>query len=690
MIFPPPWAFPVFADRAINAKLYCPHPSVTTEDFAISNPPPSQTAFDRALGFLRAGQMDTAANICREELSIEPKDDKLRTLYGMVLSRQNRFAEAETELRDVLSRRPDIAKVHRELAHALIAQGRNEEAIAGYKRVVELTPERPDAYRDLILAYKTLGRMNEAYEALEASFELDSNRRELILALEQRHVGDIGKAENICREILRKDPGNFNAPRLLGMLAEELGEHKLSIQMLRDTIKLEPRFFGAYIDLSRELMEADELEECQAVLQTAIKLQPELALPYALLGYLHIRAGRFEEAAEVFKTALEKQADHGASLAGLGLALKTIGRQEDAVETYRDCIKAFPAFGDAYWSLANLKTYRFSDDEIATMEEKVDDESLIEERRANFNYALGKAYEDRGNYDQAFDRYDRGAKLRRSNESYDPLVLSTAHDEIIKTITPEVLQLNKGHGDPDPAPIFIVGLPRSGSTLIEQILASHSQVDGTHELPELPRIIDAMNLQKPNGVGYPQALLHYGEDLATLGHQYIALTRRYRGDASFFTDKLPNNFASIGLIKLILPNAKVVNARRHPLDSCMGCYKQLFYNAQAFTYDLVELGKYYLEYQRMMDYWHEILPGKVLDVHYEDMVADQEIQTRRLLEHCGLPWEDNCLRFYETDRAVVTASSEQVRQPIYSDSIHSWRRFEKHLGPLIELLEPLL
>jgi len=437
-------------------------------------------------------------------------------------------------------------------------------------------------------------------------------------------------------------------------------------------------------------METDELEECHEVLQTAIKLQPELALPYSMMGYLHNKAGRFEKAAEVFKIALEKQADHGASLAGLGHALKTIGRQEEAVETYRNCIKAFPDFGDAYWALANLKTYRFRDDEIAAMDEKVDNESLDSEARANFNYSLGKAYEDRGDYDQAFERYDRGAKLRRSNENDDPVRPETPHVEIMETITSELFQQNKDYGDPDPAPIFIVGLPRSGSTLIEQILASHSQVDGTHELPDLPHIINAIDQQKPNGVGYPQALLHYGEVLATIGRQYIVRTRRYRGDAPFFTDKMPGNFASVGLIALILPKAKVINARRYPLDSCMSCYKQLFYKGQRFTYDLVELGKYYLEYQRMMDYWHEILPGKVLDVQYEQLVADQESQTRRLLEHCGLPWEDNCLRFYETDRAVVTASSEQVRQPIYSMSVNSWRRFEKHLGPLIEVLEPLL
>ncbi len=556
--------------------------------------------------------------------------------------------------------------------------------------MVELTPEIPVAYRDLSMAYKTLGRMNEAYEVLEASFKLGPDREELELAIQHIRTGDFGNAENLCREVLRKNPTSVNATRLLGVLAAELGKQKLTIQMLRNSIKLEPRFFGAYIDLAGELMEADELEECHAVLQEAINLRPELALPRTLLGILHNKAGRFEEAAEVFKAVLEKQPDHGVSLNGLGHALKTIGRGEEAVETYRHCIKASPAFGEAYWGLANLKTFRFSDDEIATMEEHVDDENLLEESRINLNYSLGKAYEDRGNYDLAFDRYNRGAKLRWSDESYEPVHTQTDHEEIIKTITPEVLQQNKGHGDPDPAPIFIVGLPRSGSTLIEQILASHSQVDGTHELSDLPHAINAINQQKPEGLGYPQALLVYGEALATIGRQYIASTRRYRGDAPFFTDKMPGNFASVGLIALILPNAKIINARRHPLDSCMGCYKQLFYRGQKFTYDLVKLGEYYLAYQRMMDYWHEILPGKVLDVQYEEMVADQENQTRRLLEHCGLPWEDNCLRFYETDRAVVTASSEQVRLPIYSRSVNSWRRFEKHLGPLIEVLEPLL
>jgi len=631
-----------------------------------------------------------AADLCRDVLGDQPQDDKIRVLLGTVLVRQNKFGQAEKELRDVISRWPDIPKANRELGNALIAQGKGDEAIACYKRVIELTPDDPVAHRDLSMALRSLNRSEESKQALDESFRLDPDREELVVAAEHQRAGRFGKAENICREILRKDPINVNATRLLGTVAAELGKHKLAARMLRNTVKMEPEFFGAWVDLARALLEIEELDECHEVLQKAIKLRPELVLPRMLLGNLYNKTGRFEEAVDAFKIALEKQPDHGGSLAGLGHALKTIGRQDEAVETYRNCIKAFPAFGEAYWSLANLKTFRFSDDEIANMEKNVDNEELREETRVNFNCALGKAYEDRGDYDQAFYRYDLGSKLRRPNESYDPVQTETVHDQIIKTITPELLQQNEGHGDPDNSPIFIVGLPRSGSTLVEQILASHSQVDGTHELADLPRVIRTINQQRPEGASYPEALLHYGDQLAELGSQYLESTRRHRGDSPFFTDKMPNNFASIGLISLILPNAKIVNARRHPLDSCMGSYKQLFYKGQSFTYDLVELGEYYLEYQRLMDHWDEILPGKVLDVHYENMVSDQEVQTRRLIEHCQLPWEDGCLRFYETDRAVVTASSEQVRQPIHSKSINSWRRFETHLDPLIEVLEPLL
>lgn len=646
--------------------------------------------FDLALGYLKSREFQMAADLCRDALTEQPRDDKIRVLLATVLVRQNRFEQAEQELRDVISRFPEIPKAHRELGNALIAQGKGDEAIACYKRVIELTPDSAAAHRDLAMAYKTLGRADDAERALDDSFELDPERKELVMAVEHQRAGEFGKAENICREILRRDPRNVNATRMLGLLARDLGKTRLSARMLRNAVKLAPDFFGARLDLARALIEIDELDECEKLLQDSIRMQPDLPATYSLLGNLYSKRGQFDQAVETFESALKIQPNHGASLAAMGHALKTIGRQEQSIDTYRDCIAKHPEFGEAYWALANLKTFRFSEDEVATMESHIENDKLSDETRVNFNYSLGKAYEDRGEYDQAFACYDRGNGLRRPHEKYDPVQTEVVHDQLIETITPELVEANKGNGEPDPAPIFIVGLPRSGSTLIEQILASHSQVDGTHELPDLAKVIKAINEQGPQGEGYPQALRHYGKELGEMGRQYLEWTERYRKGAPRFTDKMPNNFASIGLIALILPNARVVNARRHPLDSCMGCYKQLFYKGQSFTYDLVELGEYYLEYERIMEHWNEILPDMVIDIHYEDMVSDQENQTRRLIEHCDLPWEDDVLRFYETDRAVITASSEQVRQPIYSKSVNSWRRFEAHLEPLIEVLEPLL
>jgi tetratricopeptide (TPR) repeat protein len=649
-----------------------------------------QATFDRALASLQDGETQTTVELCLKELSDRPQNGKMRVLLGTALVRQHEFAAAEEELRQVIATWPDIPKAHRELGNALFGQGRGEEAIQCYERIVQLTPDKSVAHFDLSMALSKLGREQEAQQALEESFRLDPDRKELLTAAQHQRVGHFAKAEEIYRDVLRRDPTNVSATRLLGSVATEMGRYKLAERLLRNAVKLAPGFFGAWADLARTLIEKEEFDEGHKALEQAIALEPELPYPRMLLGNLLTKAGRYEEAADAFKIALQKQPDHGGSLAGLGHALKTIGRQDEAIQTYRDCIKAYPAFGEAYWSLANLKTFRFSDNEIATMEQYVDNDKLLIESRVNLNFALGKAYEDQDDFERAFSRYDQGNALRRPNESYDPVQTEVIHDRIIETVTPTLLKENENAGDPSTAPIFIVGLPRSGSTLVEQILASHSDVDGTHELPDLPRVIRTINQERPQGDSYPEALLHYGKELARLGQQYLESTRRHRGHNPFFTDKMPNNFASIGLIALTLPNAKIVNARRHPLDSCMGSFKQLFYKGQAFTYDLVELGEYYLEYCRMMDYWHELLPGKVLDVHYEQMVTDQENQTRRLLEHCQLPWQDRCLRFYETERAVNTASSEQVRQPIYSGSIHSWRRFETRLGPLIEVLEPLL
>ena len=409
-------------------------------------------------------------------------------------------------------------------------------------------------------------------------------------------------------------------------------------------------------------------------------------------GNILTKAQRHEESLAAYQQALDVNEHSVGALAGMGHVLKTIGRSEESIEAYRQCIKKHPAYGEAYWSLANLKTFEFDSEEVEVMQAMVEREHIPDEPKVNFFLSIGKHFENEKDFDKAFEHYRLGNELRRAHEIYDPVQTQVVHDRIIEVFNSEFLQERESWGDPDASPILVVGLPRSGSTLIEQILASHSMVEGTMELPDLARIISSLSKREKKGrIEYPEAMLKLDEDsIRDLGRSYIESTSRFRSDKVYFIDKMPNNFPSIGFLHLILPNAKVINARRHPLDSCMGSYKQLFYKGQSWSYDQFEIGQYYLQYQRIMDHWHDVLPGKVLDVHYEDMVADQENQTRRLLEHLGLPWEDQVLRFYETERAVNTASSEQVRQPIYTKALNHWRNYESQLEELIEILEPLL
>ena len=342
--------------------------------------------------------------------------------------------------------------------------------------------------------------------------------------------------------------------------------------------------------------------------------------------------------------------------------------------------------------MANLKTYELSDADVQAMTVALTQDDLADSAAVNFSFALAKAHEDRGDFDSAWRHYQEGNGRQRRLEHYDPVQTEVTNDEIIAVFNQTLLDRLGGQGHPDPAPIFILGLPRSGSTLIEQILASHSMVEGTSELPYVGRVATGLNRNRADGINYPFAMRELKPaNLAAMGQQYLQMAALHRHtDRPRFIDKMPNNFPSVGLIKLILPNAKIIDARRYPLDSTFSCYRQLFAKGQTFVYDLIEIGEYFLQYQRLMDHWHDVLPGQVLTMQYEEVATDLEAQVRRLLDFCELPFEPGCLKFYETDRAIRTASSEQVRQPIYTKSIHFWRNYENHLGELIDTLEPVL
>jgi tetratricopeptide (TPR) repeat protein len=366
-------------------------------------------------------------------------------------------------------------------------------------------------------------------------------------------------------------------------------------------------------------------------------------------------------------------------------ALKTLGRQAEAVGEYRAAARARPAFGDAWWSLANLKTYRFTDAELATMRAAEAAPATGAIDRCHVCFALGKAYEDRGDYATSWHFYERGNALKRAESRYrpEPIELNTANQR--RTCTREFFRERAGWGLAGDEPIFIVGLPRSGSTLIDQILASHSQVEGTHELAEIPRFVHELqgrepDLEKPR---YPQVLAELPrEACAALARRYLDGTRIYRSGKPRFIDKMPNNFRHIGLIHLMFPNARIIDSRREPLAGCFGLYKQLFARGQEFAYSIPDIARYYRTYLELMEHWDRVLPGRVLRVRHEDVVDDLAGSVRRILEYCDLPFEPGCLQFYRTERSIRTASSEQVRQPIFREGLEQWRHFEPWLGSL--------
>jgi len=452
--------------------------------------------------------------------------------------------------------------------------------------------------------------------------------------------------------------------------------------LLRRVIELSPAHVSAWAMLGALLHETDRPEEAIPCYRRVVELEPEHVGGWSGLGAAYARIGDVEKGAEAYAQSIKLQPNLPGTHMSYAHELKTLGRQAEALREYRAAIALKPDFGEAYWSMANLKVFRFEAAEVEAMEGQLKRDDLSENANVHFRFALGKAYEDAGDYDRAWEYYDTGNQRQRPLVSYDPVGFESRHEEIAEVFSREFLEQHTGEGFESDAPIFIVGLPRSGSTLIEQILSSHSQVEGTLELPTLGKIAVSTGFFRRENREYPGAVrdLH-GRDFRSFGQQYIEETQVYRTTGKpRFTDKLPNNFSHVGFAHLILPNAKFINARRHPLDSLLGSYKQLFGKGQNFTYDVNELGLYYRQYYEMMKHWHRVLPGKVLDVHYEDTVGDLETQVRRILAHCGLPFEEGCLRFYENERAVKTASSEQVRQPLYTRALGTWRRYARHLG----------
>ena len=651
-----------------------------------------KASFERALEFLTAGDAVMAEKICRRTIKeVSNSDPNIQVLLCVALIRQGRSGSAVKRLKHILRSFPDFPPAVEELGNALLAQNKPDQAIDAFQQALKINPENAAVMIKLGKIYSKLGRKDEANEMYQSALALEPTKERVATAAQAFARGQTEEAEKICRQVLREHPNEVDAMRLLASIANKLEQRDDAIILLERAVELKPKFAGAWADLAETYTESEKFGEALDAVQRVIKLQPNMPFGHMIRGSILGKKDDHEGAINAFKEALEIEPDHIGSNMGLGNTLKTIGRYDEAVKSYKKCIEAQPLFSEAYWSLANLKTYSFDDDEIKNMEKHVQSQDLTPASKAFFHIAIANAKEKQMKYGEAWYHFHTGNELRRTSEIYDSVTTQVTHDALIETFDEEFVNSTKGSGCQSDAPIFILGLPRSGSTLIEQILASHSRVEGTRELPDISLLGRRLTKSKPPGIKYPDAVKHMTDEEKTeYGESYLETSKRYRTDKPRFIDKMPNNFAHIGFIKTILPNAKIINAKRHPLDSCVSSFKQLFYKGQSWSYDLFEIGEYYLEYERMMDHWHSLYPGEIYDIQYENIVNNQEDESRALIQYCGLGWEDSCLRFYENKRSVNTASSEQVRQPIYKGAMYAWKNYESEIGALKDILEPVL
>lgn len=652
-----------------------------------------QTATDLRSGqdALQAGDFAGAAGIAGRALESDPRDPDALYLGAVAHRYLNELDQAEVLLARLRAVSPEFGRAWQEAGHLARARGDAAAALGAYARACRYNPALDASWRAQADLLAQSGRVEEAAAARAQADRLGQLPRELVAVMHHLHEGRPLRAEEICRHYLRRHPRDVEAMRLLADIGRRLGVLDDAEFLLESAVGFEPdnvQLRLDYIQILRARQKfARALEEAEAL----YRRDPGSPLFQSHLAIEAMQTGNYERAFALFDQVLARLPHDPATLTSRGHALKTAGRSEEAIASYHAALKAAPAHGDTWYALANLKTYRFDDEEVAAMRRALDRADLAFMDRVHILFALASAFEARGDYAESFRCYEEGNRLKRAQSGYDADRMSAELARQAEICTSDLFAAKGGQGCEAPDPIFVVGLPRAGSTLIEQILASHSQIDGTLELPDMLAIAHRLRGRKAGASRYP-AILHElePEQLRDLGQHYIESTRIHRQGAPFFIDKMPNNFRHIGLIKLILPNARIIDARRDAMDCCFSGFKQLFAEGQEFTYGLTEIGRYYRDYVDLMRHWDEVLPGAVLRVRHEDVLDDLEGQVRRMLDYLGLPFEDACIRFHETERAVRTASSEQVRRPLNRAGQHAWQPFAPWLDDLREVLGPEL
>jgi len=642
-----------------------------------------RAAYARALAALRAGR---AAAAERELIAIQanaPGEVNSLRLLGAALLDQGKLVPAVETLQRAVSAAPSFVHSRVDLARAYRAAGRPQEARAELKRVLQSHPGLPLAwlaYGDVLVELEKYPDARFAYERARLTDPYRARIEEATAALVAE---DVKRAEPLFRDILKEDASHTAALCGLAAVSLTVSRGRDALRLLQHALKQSAHLPLIWRGLCQTLVDLGRLPEAESAVRRLLKIEAENPKNWVLLGTVYSRLMRQPDALLAFEEAVKLNPGEVRLRLTIGHLHKTLGQRRECEAAYRRCLEIDPKFGEAYWSLADLKTYVFSDAEIAAMQSLLQGEGGDDQDQAQLHFALGRAFEHRKNYPLAFEHYATGNRRRRRTVPFDIGRFEDKTRRVKETFDPAFFAERAATGWPDPAPIFIVGLPRSGSTLIEQILASHSRVEGTFELPNVLTLVREFDHADAGHDAYPEKVRDVpGEGIAMLGRRYLEETAAIRTGRAHFIDKMPNNFSHIGLIHAMLPRAVIIDVRRHPLDACFSTFKQYFAEGQSFSYDLDDLGRYYRCYLELMDHWDRVLPGKVLHLRYEHLVRDPETHIRRLLEHCGLGFEPACLAFHETKRPVRTASAEQVRQPLYASGVGYWRHFETQLAPL--------
>ena len=540
------------------------------------------------------------------------------------------------------------------------------------------------------------------------------------IAVQHHKAGRFPEAESIYQQILQTDPSQPVALHLLGVIAHQMGKNDIAVELITRAIAIKsdyveahsnlgnalqglgkldeavvsyhkalaikPDYAEAHSNLGIALKDQGKLDEAVASHRKALAIKPDYAEAHSNLGNAFKDLGKLDEAVASYHKALAIKPDFAKAHYNLGLALQDLGKLDEAVASYHKALAINPDYAEAHRHMAGMKKHSEYDEDIRAMEKAYAKPAISDEQRMHLAFGLGKAFEDLQQFEKAFGFFAEGNSIKRGSYSYSIDDHGHFFKKLEEAFDSSLFAKHQGTGCDDETPIFILGMPRSGTTLVEQILASHPQVHGAGELGTLSQIVSSY-FDKGKGVEIPESIGQVdGADFERPGVEYIQAIRKHSPDTRFITDKMPENFKFIGLIKLMLPNAKVIHCRRDPADTCLSIFKTYFTVKHEYSHDLGELGRYYNFYRGLMEHWHSVIPGFIHDVQYEDMVADQAGQTRTLLEYCGLEWDDACLEFYKTDRPVRTASAEQVRRPIYKDSVQLWKRYEKQLAPMLEIL----